>query len=470
VLAIMTGLIARQLLIPPIVGLADNGDFERLMGQVGVRYLTDDYRERYFRYINQTYAVGEPWWSSGVISSQLGTLKAALVANRVLRHDGMLDLRTVGAANLLLFLVGAGVVLRAARTLPVRLRLLLSALAILIFTDVGYVCYFNSFYSEPASLAYLLLFVGVSVHVILTPVPRPGLMVWYFVVAVLLVLAKAQNAPLGWLAAAWGVVLFRSWRGRRWRAATAGGVVTLVLFTTAAYYFATPRDLREATLYNTLFYGILRVSPSREADLRFFGLDPALAAYTNTTYYSPEVPRGDPRLRAMLSSRVTQSRVVWFYATHPTRLLAVLARGARLAGHIHPPGHGNFAADSGRPPRARSQDFARWSRFRSSWPSEPWFLLALFAAALGAGLAHLVRAGTRVHRELTGLFLLGILMAAGQYLVKFIGNGLLDTVKQLFLFNVLIDLCLIAGILWAVHTMVAFVGRRQTTGATRAEV
>jgi hypothetical protein len=59
-----------------------------------------------------------------------------------------------------------------------------------------------------------------------------------------------------------------------------------------------------------------------------------------------------------------------------------------------------------------------------------------------------MRARTPVHRRLTALFLLLVLMAAAQYLIKFLGNGLLDVEKQLFLFNVLIDLCLIAGMLW----------------------
>ncbi len=465
----MACLIGRQLLLPPIIGLADNGDFERLMGQVGVRYLTEDYDERYFRYINQTFAVGEPWWSSGVISSQLLTLRAALALNRFLRSDGLLDLRVVGASNLLLFLVSAGVVLRAGRRLPVGLRLLLSGLTVLIFTDVGYICYFNSFYSEPASVAYLLLLVGVSLHVVLTTTPGRVLMASYFVAAILFVLAKAQNVPLGGLAAAWSVFLFRHWRGRRWRTATLRWVITLALFTTAAYYFATPRDLREATLYNTLFYGILRVSPSRDADLRFFGLAPGLAVYANTTYYTPGIPRDDPQFRLAVSSHVTQSRVVWFYATHPSRLLAVLARGALLARHIHPPGQGNFTADSGRPPRARSRDHAHWSRFRSSWPREPWFLLGLCVAGFAGGIAQVVRARTRVQRELAGLFLLLVVMAAGQYLVKFIGNGLLDTVKQLFLFNVLVDLCLVAGVLWTAHALSAAVGCRRTQAATGAE-
>jgi hypothetical protein len=160
---------------------------------------------------------------------------------------------------------------------------------------------------------------------------------------------------------------------------------------------------------------------------------------------------------------------MWFYATHPGRLLAVLARGARLARHIHPLGQGNFTADSGRPPRARSQSFAHWSRFRSSWPREPWFLLGLFAAGLGGAIAQVVRAGSRVHRQLAGLSLLLVLMAAGQYLVKFVGNGLLDTVKQLFLFNVLTDLCLVAGVLWVAHGVGTFVGYRWTPAPRGAE-
>ena len=41
-------LLSLQLLLPPIIGLANNGDFERVMGPVGLQCRTEDPAEKYF--------------------------------------------------------------------------------------------------------------------------------------------------------------------------------------------------------------------------------------------------------------------------------------------------------------------------------------------------------------------------------------------------------------------------------------
>ena len=38
--------LAAQLLVPPVVGLADNGDYQRVMGYAGFEHSTDSYAER----------------------------------------------------------------------------------------------------------------------------------------------------------------------------------------------------------------------------------------------------------------------------------------------------------------------------------------------------------------------------------------------------------------------------------------
>ena len=75
VLAAAASIVADQLFLPPLVGLADDGDFAKIMGPVGLRYPTPDVRSRYYGFLTLTYRIVPPWWKSGYVTSE-----AAIVA------------------------------------------------------------------------------------------------------------------------------------------------------------------------------------------------------------------------------------------------------------------------------------------------------------------------------------------------------------------------------------------------------
>jgi hypothetical protein len=442
--------IGYQLLLPPIVGLADNGDFERLMGRVGLQYTVQGRGDRYFRYINGRFKVGEPWWDSGVISSQQLLLEVALAVNRVLSKDGFLDLRVIGAVNAVFFLGSVWLALHASRSLSIASRAVLLGLVALIFTDVGYVAYFNSIYSEPASLIFLVLALAASLLAITSLRPSLCLLAFYSAAAALFISARAHNSTLGWLLALWGVRLFWRWPKpslRYWVLAAATALVAFSYW----HYLATPTYIREASLYNAVFSGILRKSPSPEEDLSALGLDRRLAVLANTNAFQPGSPIRDSEFAGAFFGSVGQSSIVRFYVTHPGRLLRAAARQARYAFLTRPPGHGNFLKGSGYPPRARSQRFALWSNLKARCPANLGFLVGFFVVQLGAGVVVLRRSASVTSRLLAELFVVLGLMAAVQYVTKFMGDGHLDIGRQLHLFNVLIDVCIIFAALWTVN-------------------
>jgi len=448
----MACVIGYQLFLPPIVGLADNGDFERLMGRVGLQYTTEDREDRYFRYINTKFRVVEPWWNSGVISSQQLLLEVAMAANRVISKDGLFDLRVMGAVNAVCFLASVWLVLYASRPLPIASRAILLGLVALIFTDVGYVAYFNSFYSEPASLIFFALTLAASFFALTASRPSFWHLVFFSVAAALFISARAHNSTLGWLLALWGVRLFWRWPRPSWRLGVLAAATTLAVFS-CWYYLATPAYIREANLYNAVFFGILRRSPSPEEDLSSVGLDRRLAALANTHAYRPDSPIQDPEFRRAFFGAIGQYDVVRFYATHPNRLVLTARRLARHAFLTRPERHGNFLKESGYPPRAQSHRFAAWSDFKARWPRDLRFLVGVFVLLLGTGVAARWRSASVTSGLLSELLIILGLMAAVQYVAKFMGNGLLDTVKQLHLFNILIDTCFVFVVLWVVNLL-----------------
>jgi hypothetical protein len=103
VLFILTVAIAYQLLVDPIVGMADNRDFARLMDPAGLDYRSvADYRETVFQFVETKFAFVKPS-SHRYLTSQRPILAAAKVLNGVLAKDDKFDLRSLGLCNLALY-------------------------------------------------------------------------------------------------------------------------------------------------------------------------------------------------------------------------------------------------------------------------------------------------------------------------------------------------------------------------------
>src|SRR5476651_1534953 len=63
--AVAAVILCVQLFVPPVVGLADNRDYERVMGYAGFQHTTADPAERYFSFVRTQYAVVSPGWFKG---------------------------------------------------------------------------------------------------------------------------------------------------------------------------------------------------------------------------------------------------------------------------------------------------------------------------------------------------------------------------------------------------------------------
>ncbi len=93
--------------------------------------------------------------------------------------------------------------------------------------------------------------------------------------------------------------------------------------------------------------------------------------------------------------------------------------------------------------------WSAWSTLRLAFlPRSLWFLVACWV--LGAALvadAHRQLRGTRC-ALLPALGAALLAMSALQFGIATLGDGGLERVKQLFLFNALMDVCLVGGGLW----------------------
>lgn len=435
VLVILALAIVYQLFVDPIVGVADNRDFARLMDPAGLDYRSvTDYRECVFRFVETKFALVKPS-SHRYLSSQRPVLGAAKLLNGLVAKDDRFDLRCLGLCNFALYVVAVSVFLRAFRRMGMTIRLVVAAAVLLMCTDVKWVAYFNSFYCESASLVFLFSTLGFAL--LCLQGQRRGPTAWllwfgYLGSAFAFWMAKSQNTSFAPCLALGAFYAFPCsnlrWRGvLRLLGAAAVPVGVVWCFVAGAYGASVPTNAQVVWTEE-----IAPHSPALADDGRELGID-----------------RGGPSL----------IRVARFYAHHPARWWRMAERRAEEA--FGYPLLGSFTRASGLPPNAQSHAFAAWTEFKKA--HYPKSLPLLVGLLIVYGIMATMKARWLDQGPLARLrTLAGPVLAVGCALefivvVTFEANG---TAKHFFIFNVAVDLCLVMAVVSVVEAAAQLWRRR----------
>lgn len=450
VMAAIALLISWQLFVQPVAGLANNGDFHRVMAPLGIE---PDGPVEYFANVQPAYRVdlsrraGVEYATSALLPVGLAALLGA--------PAGGFDVRLVGALYLALLLLATWLLLLGARKLPAAARAATVLLSAWIFTDLEYTGYFNSLYSEPTALLMLLLLLGFALG---WKGARGG---YAFPLAVLaagggLALAKRQDWVAGPLVAAVVVAALgrASAAGAGPRRVAVLGALALTLVAARSGLQPQNPTLRDCNLFNAVFFGVLKDSPAPEADLTDLGLPAALARFRGLNYWHPDNPSAQPAFRSAFYARVSTGSVVAFYLRHPLRLAGVLGAALRTAADMHPAGLGHFVPGA-RGAVDKERRFTAWSRSKAALgPAFPAVALGVLVLALLLPLA--VHRRTPLHPVM--LLPLLALSAFAQLGAAVVGDGMYELAKHLFFFHALLDACAVGLAAWA---LTAWAGRRR---------
>ena len=449
---------ALQVVGPPAVGLANNGDFEKIMGWVGLRAPAGSGEDRYFAYVLPRYEMVRPMRDrDGYLSSETALAAAARV---VAQASGAVtfDLRLLGAVHAVLLLLAIGALVAAGGGLSPPGQWVAAALLVFFFTDVGYGAPLTSLYSQVASLVFLLLTAAAAALAIRRGRLEGLLGAAYFLCAAAFVCSKPQEAVLAPLLAAFGWALARPGVGQPPGRAARWAAIGLVLLA-AVYFLEAPRRLRQQSLYNLVFFELLPRSPAPESDLTALGLDPSLARYAGTSAYSEGTAFSDPTFREELLARTGYGAVARLYASRPDRLWSALRRASADALTLRPRDLGNFAREAGFPPGSKSRRFSAWSRLRERATPAGLWVAALLLGSFAISAAGYRSASWQGRRSREGIALLAT-MAAIAFVIAAAADGHMEMARHLFLFQALCDLLLIADVTW-----LAQVFRRNRTPA-----
>jgi hypothetical protein len=418
-----------QLFVPPIVGLADQGDFARVIGLFG--YGAADKTTEY-AYVAGKY-VPDPKARLRVYeqaTTEYIFAGAAVLLNKLISRDGSLDIRVIGFVHLIAFLYAFHRLLAAT---PVAIW----PVALLILTDVGYAAYWNSFYAEPASCIFFLLLLAESITICRTGEASTAQAIRWSLWAFFWVFAKPVNSPEGILLALFAFRIFGA------RLVTVLGAL-LIASAVAVNVTTVPTPNTWPTVYDQIFLAILPESHDPAADARELGLPQEWLKYSGTGAWSRGTNLYEGVMTGLIGKQITNGAIARFYLRHPARIWRRAKRILPVAFSLRPEWCGNFERSAGKPAGARSYSFDVWSGFHEHWlgPIGKAILLLLMASPFVCIAAWVRFAKRRRVIEMFGLLGLACLIA---FTVAITGDAW-DNVKHLFLFNLLLDTWLVAGI------------------------
>ena len=429
-----------QLFIPPVVGLANNGDFHKVLGGFSLAApIADEYK-----YATGTYNFNpDNHVVFGFFSTEQLLALISIGLNTLVSKAGTFDLRFIGLVHALLYLLAFRLFLPLMRDWDRWRRWTCVALLLLVFGDVMYVAELNSFYMDvPAFLFFLLS--AVFLCRVLKWQRRTDALA-FLVCAVCMIASKAQHAPLGLIIAlllATRSRIFLPGLGRMARFAAICALVAAPL----AMLKATPWDYSATPIFSQVFYGILPRAKNPDREMKILGLDESYRKYIGKHAYSEGSPVNDPNFARAFLNTVSYPRLGLLFLRRPGRGYVLLTTGLSEAGRQRPY-VGNFDRSAGLWDSAESHAFSTWSVVKAKLFEGHGAIFLTYTALLAIALPIVLwirRSKLPAGSQAAGLTLVAMMLAA--LFIAIVGDPL-DCTRHAWLFIALSDTALVSLIL-----------------------
>lgn len=456
------GIIAYIIFKYPQCGVADQGDFDRVM--FGLSLLDSDSNNpnfvRFYNYIVTDYQINTTIISNvlTVCGSTINYFIIIIIYICKLLGQEVFKTQYLAIAYSIMYIFSICTILKEISFNNKIKMVLIGFITLFVFFDGNYIVWFNSLYGEPVMLSTLVLFIATYLMYINCKYRDDNKeklnsrIIFVFLAAFLFMGAKMQvSTTLPFILFLLGKIIWdnRKELSRKYKIAVTF-ILLLVIITPIKMSIQGSAQGKD-TLYNSVFYGVLNESETPEQDLIDLGLNPDMAgeagkhAYLPADEYVKYVPRTEI-VEQEFYSKMGNSKLAKFYLTHPLRLLKGMEYTANKTFITSTSLGKNYRSDSEEPVREFNR-FTEWSSFRESkFPEKLWFVLAVYLIAVAVTIYEFIK--NRYNKRVKNIIFLiwGVMLSGAiQFPMPFVGNGRADTAKQLFLFNFIFDI-LIVGI------------------------
>lgn len=460
----------------PQPGVADQGDFDRVMSAGGITLKNSDVMnpdfKRFYEYTVTDYAIKDNMFIQffiTLVSSSIGYIIYLIsLICRILGQDTF-KTQYLAVAYAIMYVSALYIIIKSLN-LKSGLKIgILITLSLFVLFDGNYLIWFNSLYGEPMMMTTLMMFIAAYSYYIYKKYTLKddnkilGRIIFIFIAAFLFLGSKMQIlTALPMIIFMLAKVLFDNRKILTKKSIVWLSVFLAVIIVYPLQMTGQNKAMTKDTQYNSVFYGILNGSKDPKQDLIDLGLNPDMYveagkhSYLNPEEYVKYVPRTEIT-EDEFYSKMSNGKLAKFYLTHPTRLIEGMQYTAE---------HAFITGTSlGKYPRSYSEEsirefnkFTTWSSFReNNFPRKVWFVILVYAMIFSVSIYKYFKYKNNndVRSKIYIIWLL-IFIATLQFPMPFVGNGQADTAKQLFLFNFITDLIILISVYWSILKVIDF--------------
>lgn len=426
------------LLVNPIAGIADNGDFNRALMP---NYMTVPDDVVYFDLVTEEYTIINPLpiIYPSYVNAHILPVMTAKMLNVLTYSREVFNIRFMSAVYIMLFAVAMCLILRGFKLKKLWQNVLLFSLFVFMFANSGNALYFGSLYAEPAAFVFFLAAAGCLRLCVKSDKPCFGMYIAFLVFAALFFGSKMQYAPLAVLLIPLSVYAVRIFRERKTAiiTVTVVGCVACLMF-----YICQPSYLDNVTTYNAVFRGIVTDEESAEY-LDELGLPKEYAALAGTGAFDDEHPIDiySDEFNENFYEKMSKGKLVKFYLTHPLFFINTLEENAKSCYLNQPKYLGNRTA-SYSAEKVTFDGLQHYCDFKLKFFPKNFWCIAAFLALYAAWLVFRFKRGSKGERLWTVFLMMLIVFATVQYVLPTVGDGGADLAKQLYMFNISLDFLL----------------------------
>lgn len=438
------------LFIPPLIGLADNGDFERIMVPNDLNHERQRDINDYFGYFNHEYDRLQYYndVKGNVKSTHSIVIKAAMGLDQLFSNDEKFDIRFSAIISLAVLSLSIYWLVETVEKMVDRkiLKYFLALMTVIIFGDIGYTSYFNSFFGEAAAYPFFLLSVSSLLKFSQDREIKKRYLLIYFISSFIFMGSKNQFSPNGILS--FGLLaslLFFKISNKKKVLPLILGV--LLLGSSILMYFVIDNTIYLINKYHMITRGVMLFEPDVQAVTKEIGLNEQFALLSETIYFdkTPIIHPEDELLQEEFYSKYNLISVTFYYLKNPSAFAKIMEFGWKNSYTIRPEVLGNYERDSGKEYGERTNFFVFWSSLKENHIPHSsnfayFFLLIYLALSTNRIIEYRNRGTPQIGYYSEVVMFYVFLTGFTQVLISFIGAGDTDLKKHLFMTTVSLDL------------------------------
>ena len=455
-------IVVRLLFINPVVGLSDNGDFSRIMSSAGLGYFEPNNND-YFGFVHTKFVLEHLDRNS--LASYPTTHNIPVIIAKALSKissRNTFDTEYLAFIYAVFLLFSFFLIIRNVEFDSKLTKVVFTFLLLIILSDANGISYFNSLYGEPVAYVSLILLIGCFLTLLEQHQPKIITLVFLFLCMFMLVGSKLQYNVLSIFVIIFLLMTFKLRNDGKWRI-VASICSLLVILYTVWVNMVISKPLNNFTIYNSVFYGVLKDSQNPRQDLVDLGLSTDLCVLVNTTrweknrYYDVD----SNYFKSEFFSKVDYKRIIKYYLAHPKRVVEKMEVTAKKSMQNDRIQLGNYERRSGYGFMTIVNRLNLWTKLKRHFlPKTLLFMVPFYGMFFAISLINYTKT---IHSGEKGVIeLLWCISFIGllQFPLPVIGNGEADTYKQLFLFNLTYDMMILASVTYCLAKAISAIKGR----------